>query len=48
MAPLIVLVMVTLVARLVGQFGPPAWRDWPAATLMSSKALPITAKGVLL
>lgn len=32
MAPLIVLVMATLVARLVGQFGFPAWRDWSAAT----------------
>jgi uncharacterized membrane protein len=32
MAPLIVLVIATLVARLVGQFGLPAWRDWSTAT----------------
>ena len=32
MAPLMVLIMVTFIARLVGQFGFPAWRDWSAAT----------------
>jgi uncharacterized membrane protein len=32
MAPLIVLVIATLIARLLGQLGLPTWRDWAAAT----------------
>jgi len=32
MAPLIVLVVVTLVARLIGHFGVPQLRDWASAT----------------
>ena len=32
MAPLIVLIVVTIIARLAGQFGVASLRDWPAAT----------------
>jgi uncharacterized membrane protein len=31
-APLIVLIVVTLLARLIGQWGVPQLRDWPAST----------------
>jgi uncharacterized membrane protein len=39
MAPLIVLVVVTLLARLVGQFGVTSLRDWAAATRIGLAAM---------